>query len=234
MSFNDDPFALSSGLIEDFEGRIEDAYFTFDANYNSGNTLVLKLDVEALDPDARAAFEGGRTVLMYPCGRDWEPAENGKRATHPKSAKFNKNSGVGMLVAAAMGSGAEQVLRERAGDAGPTDANIWVGLSFRFVRREFSFNLGGETVTTNRMLPVEYLGGENTSENTGGIPDGLKDMVLSGIDETVLTALRGIAAECSTAQEFAGKVFANAAVVEMLTPETQARVLGEGFFDALK
>ncbi len=149
-----DPWELSSGLPDDFNGKVQDQFFGTDAEYNDGKTLILKLEVLTDDPEIG---EAGVTTLMFPCGTGWEAMDNGKRCQREdgKDKKFNVQSGVGLLVKHAIEAGAGDVLK---GKGTPMHADIWHGMDFHWQRKEFSWKDGGETRTYNRTLPVKYNG----------------------------------------------------------------------------
>lgn len=159
-----DPWEFSSGLVEEMTGTVKDAVFATDAEYNNGETLLLKLDVLADDPEVG---EGGAITLLYPCGPGWVATDRGQHAARDdgKNKKFNKASGLALLVASAVECGASDILKSRGT---PLDASIWMGLKFDFTKKDFSFKGGdGVEVSYNRMLVSKFYGsGDATTAPT--------------------------------------------------------------------
>lgn len=153
-----DPWELSSGLPDDFNGVVQDAFFGTDADYNDGKTLILKLEVLSDDPEIG---EAGVTTLMFPCGAGWETKNGGKECAREdgKQKRFNAGSGVGLLVKHSVEAGAGDILRQKGN---PMAAAIWIGMNFHWKRKEFSFKNGGETQEYSRTLPDAYLGAGGT------------------------------------------------------------------------
>lgn len=154
MSDGFDPWAFTSGLLDDVTVKVEDSFFAFDADYNDGETLLLKWEVSTDDDDQPTA------TLMYPCGKGWEPKDKGAKAAREdgKSKAFGKQSGIGQLASAAIEAGAGDVLRERGN---PMEAAIWKGLSFHMKRKEIDY--GGEIGKKERLLPTEFIQGASKS-----------------------------------------------------------------------
>lgn len=142
-----DLFTPETGLLDDFDFTVDSAWFTTDANYNDGETLLLKLNGPTDSADQP------ETTVQYSCGNGWEAADNGKRAVREdgKRRRFNQSSGIWKLVEAAMNCGAEDVLRKRGN---PMEASMWQGLKFHMKRIE----QGEGQFKTTRSLPVQFLG----------------------------------------------------------------------------
>lgn len=143
-----DPWELSSGLPDDFDFTCNDAFFEFDSNYNDGQTLVLKL--EGVDESNMQ-----ETTLMYPTGDGWETPDQGKTAQREDGKKkgFNKNSGIGLLIGAAVETGGGEALKAKGN---PMVAAIWKNERFHMKRSEIDY--GGEIGKKERLLPTAYLG----------------------------------------------------------------------------
>jgi hypothetical protein len=154
-----DPWHFSSGLIDDCDITIREAYFAFDPNYQQGEALVLKMEVDTDDDDEP------KSTLMFPCGKGWEPKDKGARAGREdgRQKPFNKSSGIALLCAAAIETGAGDIIKDR-GD--PMQANIWEGLSFHMKRRRIDY--GGEIGEIERLLPTEFHGDKSKGAKTGG------------------------------------------------------------------
>lgn len=151
-----DPFAFSSGFIDDVDIEVLDAFFAFDPEYNNGQTLRLSLDVMTDDEDFG---EMGRGVLRpYPCGDGWTAEDKGAVAVREDGAQktFNRNASIAKLVSAMMDcDGVEDVLRSE-GRGDPRKASTYIGLKFHMKNKEFDY--GGEIGKRDLLLPVEFLG----------------------------------------------------------------------------
>lgn len=143
-----DPWQLTSGLPDDFDFTINDSFFEFDPNYNDGQTLVLKLE-------GVGDGEVGEQTLMFPCGDGWETPDKGQTAQREdgKRKGFNKSSGYGLLIGAAVECGAGDALRVKGS---PMQAGIWRNERFHMKRSEIDY--GGEIGKKERLLPTTYLG----------------------------------------------------------------------------
>lgn len=151
-----DPFQLSTGLPDQLDVVVEEAWFEFDPQYNDGQTLVFKMNVAATDEEFG---EGGKGVLMYPCGAGWSAEDRGGKAVRDDGNErkgFNNGSGYGLFIDAALScEGAEKVLRaEGRGD--PRKAAMWNGLSFHLDRKERDY--GGDIGKRSRLLPTKFNG----------------------------------------------------------------------------
>ena len=168
MAFDEEiesSYELSEGgFVEEFTGTVKSAQFGFRSTYNDGETCLLELLVEPTEEDAaefheEALDEDGLYSVLYSVGNKFEDADGGKAVVHEsgRARRFNKRSGIGELLAHALPlEGLADVLKKR----GPaTQADIWVGLTFRFDNVSFSFkNRDDEDVEYTRLLPVEFLG----------------------------------------------------------------------------
>lgn len=156
MSDEFDPFALSTGLPDQLDITIEEAWFEFDPQYNDGQTLVFKITGMTNDEEFG---EAGRGTLMYPCGAGWNVADRGAKAVREDGNErkgFNNGSGYGLFIDAAIGcDGAENVLRSE-GRGDPRNAGMWVGLSWHVDRKERDY--GGDIGKRSRLLPTKFLG----------------------------------------------------------------------------
>lgn len=151
-----DPFAFSSGFIDDVDIEVLDAYFAFDTEYNNGQTLRLSLDVMTDDEDFG---EMGRGVLRpYPCGDGWTAEDKGAVAVREDGAQktFNRNASIAKLVSAMLDcDGVEDVLRSE-GRGDPRKASTYIGLKFHMKNKEFDY--GGEIGKRDLLLPTDFLG----------------------------------------------------------------------------
>lgn len=156
-----DPFEGESGLRDDYDGRIDDAWFAVNPNANNAMTLYLKVfDLEEED----------ELELRYGCGPDWGSFDGGETIEHPKGdqKRLNNSTAYFAFVAASMNAGAEEVLRARSKELdgrGPKDANLWKGLLFHFEVETSVRNMPDREnpgkridVTLTRTLPTKFLG----------------------------------------------------------------------------
>lgn len=205
---------LETGLPTEFQGIVEDAYFTVDSEYNDGQDLLLKFEVQTDDDQIG---DGGKTTLQFTCGKGWEAAEKGAKAVREdgKSKGFQEQSGVGLLVKHALGTDAGAILRARVSDnVGPRDAAIWKGLTFDWERKEFSGKIEGEDRTWYRMLPVKFIGenvraGSTASEPVKAAPptEASNGNGASAIDPAMRAKLLARAKASSSHDEFIEKCY---------------------------
>lgn len=153
----------TTGLPDAFTGPITDAYFGFNDDYQNGEVCVLTLVVQSDDDEIG---DGGVIETLYPCGKGFEPVNKGAGVRHEsgKNKGFNKSSGMGLLIDAALEVMGEDLPSK--GDA--VDAATWKGLAFDWERKEFSGTFGGEKSTWNRILPVAVAAGSATSKAASG------------------------------------------------------------------
>lgn len=149
-------FQFSSGLKDNFEGKIVSATFGYDAKYNNGETLCLILEIDPEDGDEPIR-------QLYSCGRGWDSADGGKRAVREdgKKINFNKNSAIAdFYTALAQCEGVREPLLEAGFTA--TYCAPLVGLRFLWRQVEKIFTMrtpeGQKTGTSTRLMPVQYLG----------------------------------------------------------------------------
>lgn len=165
MSNMDDPFHLETGLKDDYDADIIDAWFG--TTENAGNTLFLFVK--------QLASDGEEVERRYSCGEDWQTFDGGQTAEHPKKQFFNTNSNLGLLIARAFSVGAEDELRKRSnelGGVGPRSAKLWIGFSFHWGVESEDIKLKdrdtGQMVerTVNRVLPTAFLGVKNVAQTS--------------------------------------------------------------------
>lgn len=198
MAYDDDafdPFTAESGLIDDFDFTITEAWFTTDASYNSGETLLLKLSGNTDSADQP------ETTVQYSCGSGWEAEDGGKKAVREdgKRRRFNQSSGVWKLVEAAMNCGAGEELRKRGT---PMEASMWVGLRFHMKRVE----QGEGDFKTTRPLPVSFLGvvGEGSAPAAPAAPAPASAPAAngSGLSKVLEVKLKKLAKDSDTHEDF--------------------------------
>jgi hypothetical protein len=204
-----DAYSFTDGLVTEYQGKITDAYFTYDDSYNDGESLLLKLEIQT---DNSELGDGGAVIEQYPVGKGWETTDTGKTASREdgKPKALNKNSGVAVLVTSAIEAGAAAELKSRGI---PTDSAIWPGLEFTFARKEFTFKVDGEERSYGRMLITEYhghgLGAAGGAVKPGKAEKGEKgeNAVAGPIPPKVKIQLKKLAMECDTHDEFIERAF---------------------------
>lgn len=226
-----DPFTPETGLIDDFDATVTSAFFTTDAAYNDGETLLLKLECETDNPEAP------ETVLQYSCGAGWEAADNGKKAVREdgKRRRFNQQSGIWKLVEAAMNAGAGDALRTRGT---PMEASMWVGLKFHIKRVE----MGEGQYKTTRPMPVQFLGeaGEGSKGSQAGpspataTTPAAADPVTNGagMSKVLEAKLKKLARDCADHESFIVAAFDLDGVDG--NADAERAVVDEAFFNAAK
>jgi hypothetical protein len=200
-----DAYTFTDGLVTEYQGKITDAYFTYDDSYNDGESLLLKLEIQTDNPELG---DGGAVIEQYPVGKGWETTDKGKTATREdgKPRALNRNSGVAVLVTSALEAGAGDELKSRGI---PTEAAIWPGLEFTFARKEFTFKVDGEERSYGRMLVTEYHGGAAgaKAEKPAKAAKSDESAVAGPIPPKVKIALKKLAVECDTHDEFIERAF---------------------------
>lgn len=181
MADEQDPFRGESGLKDDFDGVITEAWFVKDPGQNGGNAY---LNLKVL------ADDGDEVEQRYSCGPDWAVYSGGENVQHPKDKPekikvFNNASKIQGLVVQARDvmaeAGAVEVLlarsKKHASDNYPNGegaryADLWPGLKFHWEIKseDYKFTRNGEEVkgTTNTVLPTKYLGEVAVSPPSGG------------------------------------------------------------------
>lgn len=235
-----DPWATTSGLVDDIDITISDAYFGFNADYNNGETLVLTIEGTTDDEDNKE-YSG-----FYPCGGGWETTDKGKTASREdgKRKGFNKTSGYGLFFTAAIEAGAGDVLRERGT---PFEAAVWPGLTFHMKR--LKHNYGGEIGEIERLLPVEFKGvagegGAKPAKATGATkkaaptkaePEGEADEAGAASSNGELPVplkakLKKLARECETHDQFIERAYTEVDGVDGNTAAEEAVMDPDGLY----
>ena len=142
-------YELESGLPDDFDAMITRSWFDFKPEYQKGTVPLLLLDLE-----------GGEIEplnVAFSIGAEWKIVEGGKRVEHPKGKKrFVATSMIGHLIDRVVNKiGIEMWER-----GFPTEAEIWTGLAFHWMREEFSYGPGileEKGGKTTHLMPTDYL-----------------------------------------------------------------------------
>ncbi|MBA7562028.1 hypothetical protein ES708_03677 [subsurface metagenome] len=142
-------FELESGLPDDFDAVITRSWFGFKEEYQKGQVPLLLLDLEGEEIEP--------TNVAFSIGADWKITDGGHRVEHPKGKKrFVATSMIGRLIDRTVNKiGIE--LWERGF---PTEADIWTGLAFHWMREEISFGPGileEKGGKTTHLMPTDYL-----------------------------------------------------------------------------
>ena len=141
-------FELESGLPDDFDAMITRSWFGFKEEYQKGQIPLLLLDLEGAEIEPQN--------VAFSIGKDWKIAEGGNRVEHPKGKKrFVATSMIGYLIDRVVNKiGIE--LWERGF---PTEADIWSGLAFHWMREEISYPglLEAKGGKTTHLMPTDYL-----------------------------------------------------------------------------
>lgn len=157
-----DPFATSTGLIDQYSGTVVESWFGINPRYSETAHLLfwkIKLD----DPAAFPQIEDGEIQEQFSLGPKWESLDGGNTVEFPGNDKknFNANSQYGTIINRAVG---EWALRDILSARGvPTEAKIWTGLRFEFMSqiltKPFKDQNTGEMVEPKpKVMPVAYLG----------------------------------------------------------------------------
>lgn len=153
----DNTWETESGLLDDFDFTIEEAWFGKNPKIGDGNVLLLNLrgvaeqDGEVVDDEH---------LLLYSCGDGWEAGKGGEEAVHNAGkVRFNKSSNMGRLIDAMVELG-DEAMEEIKARGQATEAATWVGLRLHIERKEFSYfnRRSNEQVTFEVPLPTDFLG----------------------------------------------------------------------------
>jgi hypothetical protein len=212
-----DEFKTTSGLKDDFDGVVVDAWFAKDIGTQTDNLYgFLKI----------LADDGEEVTQRYGLGAEWGSFDQGITVEHPKGAKhyFNNRAGYSEVFTAALKSGAEDLMRSKSKteleQRGAKDARIWLGLRFHWEVKTETFTLrdkqSGEDreITTNRCLPTKFLGlaeSGGTAATAGvvtvaktsgqGVVDGSAENMTELADAATMTKLK-VLAKTKTYSEF--------------------------------
>lgn len=226
---------LETGLRDDYDGTVVNAFFGTDERYNNGETMLLKWEVHGLDEDG-VAYEETQLITV---GKGWETVDGGQTVRHEsgKDRMFNNNSHLGKIIERCTKElGIGDVLRSKGS---PYDAKVWVGLSFHFNREEQRYSGSSEVKDTTKLMPTKYLG-ENAIDLGGATqatpsPVGDQAAASSNGNEQVLRAKLTAAAKSSgTHQEFLDKaieidgVVANESLLAEIMDEAQFYTTARG------
>lgn len=155
----------SSGLLDDFDLTIEEAWFGTNEKFGDQVLLNLRGYAEQM-VDGEKVVVDDEHLLLYSCGDGWEAAKGGREAVHGAGkTTFTNQSNMGRLIDAIVGLG-EDVTGELASRGDTFEADTWEGLKFHIERKKFSFRNREtqEMVEYEVPLPTDYLGTEEIEE----------------------------------------------------------------------
>lgn len=195
-----DPYAGTSGLKDDYDGKIDSVLFTYDSDYNDGKTCIARVEITAED--------GEEVVLKLSTGSGWEPAKKGKEAQREDGKEpgggFNRSCGWMVFFRAAFEcDGAESIIRE---NGLPWETSALEGMSFHFNQSEYE---DMNKQKRNRVVPTALVGGKAAKK---GKDKPAKDDADSDDDATELPkgvkkALTKIAAASKTHTAFQERAY---------------------------
>lgn len=166
MSDTFDPFAPSTGLPDDFDAVIKAAWFEFDPEINSGQTLVLKMEMETTAEDFGPDGDGKGTLILS-CGKGWDTQDRGATAVREDGnvrKGFHQSTAYHMFIDGAIKcDGAEKELRSsERGD--PRKAAMWVGTAWHLKAKDVDYGEinGTQVGVRQKLVPNAFLGLHNT------------------------------------------------------------------------
>lgn len=149
----------SSGLLDDFDFSIEEAWFGTHEKFPDTTLLSLR-GIAEQEVDGELVVVDDEHTLLYSLGDGWEIANGGREATHTAGrTTFTNNSNMGRLIDAVVALGGE-ALKELASRGESYEADTWQGLRFHIDRKQFSYR-DRETQEQRQYevpLPSEFLG----------------------------------------------------------------------------
>jgi hypothetical protein len=143
----------TTGLPDDIDFTIVKAEFGYDAQYLSGEQILLIITASQTNE------EGEPYRNFYSLGRAgaWESLDHGRSVvsqSDPTAEGFNKQSSYWKFIEAALGTTAASVIQGRGT---PDNASIWEGLTFHMNRIEVDRPGLGEGKQT-MLLPTSFVG----------------------------------------------------------------------------
>ncbi|MCL6558025.1 MAG: hypothetical protein K6U74_04335 [Firmicutes bacterium] len=152
MPENFNPWETESGLPDDFNLTITEAWFAKDARYKDGEVLLLHWQGTVEKDGEEEELEN---PIIFPCGSGWDSYDGGKTAEHEKGRKrFIGSSVYGRLIDRCVKDLGMMDLMLKRGD--PKAAKVWVGLKFHLKREKIEF--GSKLEPIERLMPDKFLG----------------------------------------------------------------------------
>lgn len=147
----------TSGLLDDFDFTIEEAWFGTNEKFGDSVLLNLRGIAEQL-VDGEMEVVDEEHTLLYSCGDGWEATKGGREASHQAGkTTFVNSTNMGRMIDALVSlDGAVDALEER-GQA--YEADTWEGLKLHIERKQFSYRdrVTREQVNYEVPLPVGFL-----------------------------------------------------------------------------
>ena len=157
-----DPFAGSSGLLDDVDVTFTNPQFVKDPQYTDKDTGQMV-------PVFEATLVGGDEPnrQLFSIGKGWEIQGGGAKVVRAEGPPkgFNNSSYIQLLVRFII-EHAESAARGRYEDTGlsPMDAGYWDGLQLHMKQVETT-NFKGELTGKTRLEPTEFLGWGTSSSS---------------------------------------------------------------------
>lgn len=148
-------FALGTGLLENENVWIQQTTFSYDADYNKGQSLCLV---------AQAQCEDSRTEkVLLPVGDGWEPGPGGeelRREDGSTTRPVQKTSAYGQFIDSVLKltEGNPGLLQALEATEGVKHASWLRGMGFHVARKEESWTINGERRTSQRLIADAFLG----------------------------------------------------------------------------
>lgn len=155
-----DPFAGSTGLPENFNAVITNAWFEFDPEIANGQQLLCVLEMQTDDDNFG---DEGVGTLKLSCGKDWDTKDRGATAVRDDGNErkgFHQSTAYQLWIKhAVMCDGAEKVLRSE-GRGDPRKAEMWVGTAWfvKGLKVNYGTINGTEVGERTKLVPGEFLG----------------------------------------------------------------------------
>ena len=190
-------FTTESGGLDDYVFTVTDAYFAVVPGYRDGTDWFLHW-VGTTDSEGQPIMDRDGYHPSWRLGDGWESVDGGKTVKHPIETKqFNSQGPMGELTdrIAVITDGADP--DPLFGDAiDPRYSEWYVGMSFRIVQEDRTYNIDGVERKSRRPLPTEYLGmGEVAAP-------AAVESVVTEIDKATEARLKVLAKNSATFAEF--------------------------------
>lgn len=153
-----DTFEFETGLADDFDFEVQNAYFQYSPKLVRGGEPQMALHLEGkaeggtFESPAQLAED---TALLFSVGKGWLIVDDGARLVHESGSeerRFNVSSAIARLIKSAIDVGVP--LKDR-GTAFET--RLWLGLQVHFKRKAVQY--GGE-IGEKQVLVIEKYFGE--------------------------------------------------------------------------
>lgn len=161
---------FETGLNDDFDFEVTNAYFAFNAKIGQGGEPKMALHLEGKAEggtyDSPTVLEGD-TALLFSTGDKWMAVDDGAKVVHEagSSRSFNNKATIARLLMSADEAGAP--IRDRGE---PEEAGIWVGLKLHFNRVQEEFK--AQDGTMKQFSPLLVSGYVGEGEKAGGSGKG--------------------------------------------------------------